>query len=99
MITITAIIRAKSGQESALRAALLSVEADTVANEPETLGFHVSQSMDDAALFTTYERFANVAAKDRHNGSDAVARFFALAPTLIEGDVVLHTCREVSNDG
>ncbi|WP_299967580.1 antibiotic biosynthesis monooxygenase [uncultured Roseobacter sp.] len=99
MITITAIIRAKAGQETALRAALFDVADHVAAHEPETIGFHVSQSLDDPAIFTTYERFTDEAAKDLHNGSEAVAKFFALAETLITGDVVLHTCREVTAHG
>ncbi|WP_118132943.1 putative quinol monooxygenase [Oceanicella sp. SM1341] len=96
MITITAIIRAKPGQEEAMRAALLDVAAHVAAEEPETLGFYLSQSLADPAVFTTYERFANEAAMERHNGSPATARFFALGPELIEGDVILETCREYS---
>ncbi|WP_147113550.1 putative quinol monooxygenase [Tateyamaria sp. syn59] len=96
MITITAIIQSKPGQETALQDALLEVAAYVAAHEPGTLGFHVAQSLEDTAIFTTYERFVDEAAKDTHNGSEAVAQFFAKAPGLIEGDVVLHTCREVT---
>ena len=99
MITITAIIRANAGQETPLHDALLEVAAHVAANEPGTVGFHVSQSVEDSRIFTTYERFVDEAAKDTHNGSDAVARFFAKAPELIEGEVILHTCREVTGDG
>ncbi|MCV3271906.1 putative quinol monooxygenase [Roseobacter sinensis] len=99
MITITAIIRARSGQETALRDALLDVAAHVKAHEPETLGFHVSQGLEDPSVFTTYERFRDEAAKDTHNASEAVARFFAQGEALIDGDVVLHTCREVSTEG
>lgn len=99
MITITAIIRAKPGQETALHDALLDVAAHVAAHEPGTIGFHVAQSLEDKPVFTTYERFVDDAAKDIHNGSDAVARFFAKAPDLIDGEVVLHTCREVTGVG
>lgn len=99
MITITAIIRAKPGQETALRDALLEIAAHVAAHEPGTIGFHIAHSLEDKSIFTTYERFSDEAAKDTHNGSDAVARFFAKAPELIEGDAVLHTCREVAGDG
>lgn len=99
MITITAIIRAKAGQETTLQDALLEVAAHVAAHEPGTVGFHVAQSLEDNCVFTTYERFVDVAAKDTHNGSDAVARFFATTQDLIEGEVVLHTCREVTGDG
>lgn len=99
MITITAIIHAKAGQETALRDALLEVAAHVADHEPGTMGFHISQSMDEPSVFTTYERFADEAAKDAHNGSDAVARFFARADEMIEGEVILHTCREITDDG
>jgi quinol monooxygenase YgiN len=96
MITITAVIRARPGRADALRAALLDVAAHVAANEPDTLGFHLSQSLDDPHVFTTYERFADRATMDAHNASDAVAAFFAQAPALIEGDVILHACAEFS---
>ena len=99
MITITAIIRAKPGQETALQDALSEVAAHVAAHEPGTIGFHVSLSLEEKAVFTTYERFVDEAAKDTHNGSDAVAQFFARAPDLIDGEVMLHTCREVTEDG
>lgn len=99
MISISAIIRAKPGRGSALQSALLDVAAHVAAREPGTLGFHVSRSLDDPAIFTTYERFADAAAKDVHNGSEAVARFFAQADSLIDGAAILHTCREVTGDG
>ena len=95
MITITAVIRAKAGREAALRDALLDVARHAEREEPGTLGFFVSQGIEDRAVFTTYERFADEAAKDAHNGSDAVARFFDRAGELIEGDAILHTCAEL----
>ena len=95
MITITAIITAKPGQENALHAALRAVADHVAANEPETKGFYVARSLDDPRVFTTYERFSDEAAKDLHNGSAAVAQFFSKADTLIDGAVVLHTCREI----
>jgi quinol monooxygenase YgiN len=94
MISITAVIRAKPGQAEALKAALLDVAAHVRAHEPDTIAFYLSQSLDDPQLFTTYERFVDAAAKDRHNGSAAVARFFEVGGPLIEPPVILHTCGE-----
>ena len=74
MMTITAIIRAKKGHEATMRRALLHVADHVRINEPSTVGFFVSQDASDPCVFTTYERFADQAAMDRHNGSDAVAR-------------------------
>ncbi|MGY3441926.1 putative quinol monooxygenase [Bradyrhizobium sp. USDA 4473] len=96
MITITAIIRAKSGREATMRDALRDVAAHVAANEPETIGFFISQSEDDPCLFTTYERFADRAAMDRHNGSAAVATFFGIAKPILDGEVTLVTSKEVS---
>ena len=96
MITITAIIKARSGSEATMRDALLAVAAHVAANEPETIGFFISQSEDDPCVFTTYERFADKAAMDRHNGSAAVATFFGIAEPILNGDVMLVTSTEVS---
>ena len=96
MLTITAIIRAKKGEEAALRRALLEVADNVRANEPDTVGFFISQDLEDPCVFTTYERFADLAAMDRHNGSAAVARFFGIAKPLLDGAVTLVTGSEIS---
>ena len=66
MLTITAVIRARKGEERALRDALLEVADNVCANEPETVGFFISQDLEDPCVFTTYERFTDRAAMDRH---------------------------------
>ena len=99
MLTITAVIRARKGQDRALRDALLEVAANVRANEPDTIGFFISQDIEDPCLFTTYERFADRAAMDRHNGSDVVARFFGIAKPLLDGAVTLVTASEISAKG
>lgn len=96
MHTISAIIRVKVGQETTMRDALMAVASHVAMNEPETLGFFVSQSEDDPCLFTTYERFTDRAAMDRHNGSDAVGVFFAVASPILDGPVTLVTAVEAS---
>ncbi|WP_316191324.1 MULTISPECIES: putative quinol monooxygenase [unclassified Bradyrhizobium] len=96
MITITAAIRAKAGHEATMRDALVAVAAHVAANEPETIGFFISQSETEPGLFTTYERFADKAAMDRHNGSAAVATFFGIAKPILDGEVILVTSQEVS---
>jgi len=96
MITITAILRARKGAEETMRQALLDVAAHVAKNEPDTVDFFISQARDDPAVFTTYERFTDEAAMDRHNGSAAVAAFFKVAAPILDGDVILHTCREAS---
>ena len=96
MITIIAVIRAKAGHEATMRDALVAVAAHVAANEPETIGFFISQSETEPGLFTTYERFADKAAMDRHNGSAAVATFFGIAKPILDGEVILVTSQEIS---
>jgi quinol monooxygenase YgiN len=96
MITITAVIRVKKGDESTMRDALLEVARNVQENEPGTIGFYISQDESDPCVFTTYERFVDVAAMDLHNNSPEVARFFGIAKPLLDGEVVLVTARELS---
>jgi quinol monooxygenase YgiN len=96
MLTITAVIRAKKGHEDTMRRALLEVAENVRIDEPNTIGFFVSQDQADACVFTTYERFRDQAAMDAHNNSEVVARFFGIAKPILDGDVVLVTGTEVS---
>ena len=47
-------------------------------------------------MFATYERYLDRAAMDRHNNSEAVARFFDKAGPLIGGEVTRVTGMELS---
>jgi quinol monooxygenase YgiN len=96
MLTITAVIRAKKGDENTMRCALLAVAENVRLNEPNTIGFFVSQDPANPCVFTTYERFFDQAAMDAHNNSEVVARFFGIAKPILDGDVVLVTATEVS---
>jgi quinol monooxygenase YgiN len=96
MLTITAIIRVKTGEEDTMRRALLDVAQNVQKNEPETVGFFISQDPDDPRVFATYERFTDRTAMDRHNSSEAVARFFGIAQPILDGEVTLLTCSEIS---
>ena len=79
-----------------MRTALLAVAGHVRDNERETIGFFVSQSSEDPCVLTTYERFADRAAMDRHNSSAAVAEFFAIAGPILDGPVTLITADEIS---
>jgi len=87
MLTITAVIRARQGHEQTMRDALLEVASNVRTNEPETIAFFVSQDSSDPCVFTTYERFTDQAAMDRHNNSDVVTRFFGIAKPILDGNV------------
>jgi quinol monooxygenase YgiN len=99
MLTITAIIRVKKGQEQIMKDGLLAVAENVRKNEPETIDFFVSQDPTDPTLFTTYERFTDQAAMDRHNNSATVARFFEIAKPILDGDnaVTLVKALEISS--
>lgn len=56
----------------------------------------MSQDVTDPCVFATYERYLDRAAMDRHNNSEAVARFFDMAGPLIGGEVTLVTGMELS---
>ena len=95
MITITALIRSKKGQEERLKKALLEVAQYVNKNEPDTVSFYISQDSNNPTVFTTYERFSSKSAMDTHNGSTAVKIFFDKAQPILDGDVILVTAREV----
>ena len=99
MLTITALIRVKKGQEQIMKDGLLLVAENVRKNEPETIDFFVSQDPADLTLFTTYERFTDQAAMDRHNNSATVARFFEIAKPILDGDnaVTLVKALEISS--
>ena len=97
MITITAVIRAKQGSDAVVRQALLDVVAHVRANEPGTVGYFVSQDLNDPCVFTTYERYADEAAAERHNASEAVARFFEIAKPILAGSATVVAGREIAS--
>jgi quinol monooxygenase YgiN len=93
--TLTAIIRARKGSETTVRAELLKVGAFAAAHEPDTVDFFVAQSADDPCVFTTYERFTDKAAMERHNNGAGSQGFFAAAGALLDGDVTVVIAQEV----
>ncbi|SDH92886.1 putative quinol monooxygenase [Lutimaribacter saemankumensis] len=95
MFTLTAILRAKPGHEDKVKAALLKVGAFAREQEPDTAGFFVSQSAEDARVFVTHERFADQAAMDRHNQGAGSKGFFAEAGDLLDGPVTVVTGPEI----
>lgn len=90
MVTLTAILKVAPENADTIEAAFLEVVSHVSANEPETLGYYVARSTQASGTFTTYERYADNAAMDRHNKSGAVARFFELvAPLLVEPAMIV----------
>lgn len=74
---LIARIRAKSGCEEKVGAALEKVASAVLQTEKSTLGYHVCRSASDLSVFYTFERFADRAAMEAHNASAAVSSFVA----------------------
>ena len=95
MHTLTAIIRAQKGNEFTVRAELIKVGVFARDHEPNTIGFFVAQDPSDPCLFTTYERFTDQAAMERHNNGAGSQGFFAAAGDLLDGEVTVVMAEEV----
>ena len=96
MITITAVIRVKTGCADKMLAALLEVAENVAVNEPGTVGFFISQDAANPHVFTTYERFLDRAAMDTHKQLGCGCAFFGIAKPILEGEAMLVTAVEIS---
>ncbi len=96
MLSITAVIKVKSGYDRVMADALCEVAAHVRGNEPGTQGFFIAQDTINPCVFTTYERFSDQNAMDTHNNSAVVARFFEIAKPILASEVTLVTANEVS---
>ena len=95
MISITAVLRVKPGHEATMRDALLEM-MESVKLEEGTIGYFISQSIEDPQVFTTYERFSDRAAMDRHNNSAAVAKVMRIAEPILADKIVLYSSNELA---
>lgn len=64
-VILTAVVKAKAGQEEAVREALLSMVQPT-RQEPGCLAYNLHQSKKDPTQFMFYEQWASQAALDAH---------------------------------
>ncbi|MFH1935672.1 MAG: antibiotic biosynthesis monooxygenase [Pseudomonadota bacterium] len=97
MISLTALIRVKKGSEEAMRLALTEVVDYVKTHEPGTIGYFLSQGVDDPCEFTTYERYVDQTALNLHNDSKKIADFFEIAKPILDGEVVVEICEEIAN--
>jgi quinol monooxygenase YgiN len=96
MIALTAILRAKSGEEERLRELLVDVCARVERHEPGTAAYFIGRDPDEPTVFTTYERYVDRAAMDAHNASPAVKAFFDVATEVLDGAAVIHVTDEIA---
>jgi quinol monooxygenase YgiN len=97
MITITAVIRVKTGTETTMRKALLQVVEHVRNQEPNTIDFFVSAGVTEPNIFTTYERFADREAMEAHNASQVVKDVHRIAAPILEVPIMLEICQEVAS--
>jgi len=95
MHALTAIIRAQKDSEALVYAELLKVGAYAREHEPDTIGFFVAQDLEDPCVFTTYERFIDKTAMERHNNGDGSQGFFAAVNNFLDGEVIVVIAKEV----
>ena len=95
MISITAVLRVKPGHEATMRDALLEM-MESVKREEGTIEYFISQSIDEPQVFTTYERFSDRAAMDRHNNSAAVAKVMGIAEPILADKILLYSSNELT---
>lgn len=94
MITITAILEVKEGQEEIMRKGLLDVAKNVAENEPNTLSFFISQDLEDTTIFTVYERFKDGESMDTHNNSEVVSKFYETIKPILEKETLI-TANEI----
>jgi quinol monooxygenase YgiN len=97
MITITALIRVKKGTESVMREALMRVVDYVRTHEPGTIDFFVTAGLTEPNAFTTYERFSNADAMEKHNASAVVKEVHRVAKPILEAPVILETGEEIAS--
>ena len=99
MIALTAILRAKAGEESRLQRLLTDVFAQVERDEPGTVAYFIGRDPDEPSVFTTYERYVDRAAMDAHNASPAVQAFFDVATDVLDGAAVIRVTEEIAAKG
>lgn len=94
---IVADVRAKPGQESALRAATLPLVAQ-VRNEPNNRLYFLHEDRELPGHLIFYEIFASQSDFEAHNQTAHVRSWFAQLPALAEGGVTVRRMSILGNE-
>ena len=94
MITLNAILTAKSGCAEKLEQALAEIGEYVSRSEPGTVGFYVGRDSEDPLRFNTYERFVDQEAMDAHNESAYRVEWDAEHGALFDGEITRYICKE-----
>ena len=84
--SVVAEVRAKPGQEAALRAATLPL-VPLVRAEPTNLVYFLQEDRESPGHFVFYEIFTDQQGFEAHNDTPHVKEWFAKLPELAEGGV------------
>ncbi|HXN25181.1 MAG TPA: putative quinol monooxygenase [Candidatus Dormibacteraeota bacterium] len=93
-LTVIARVRAKPGQEVALRAALIALVART-RSEAGCLNYDLHESLDDPAQYVFYENWTSRQALDSHSRSAHILAFRELAKDLLSGPTEISLWKRV----
>ena len=91
-----AVLKAKPGQEQALKAGLLALVEPT-RTEPGNLDYVLFEHRDEPGTFYMREAFKNQAALDEHFATPYFQRFAATADALLSEPLQLIFLEQVSN--
>lgn len=94
VVTIIAQLRAKSGQEAALRDALVEV-ATASRQETGCITFDMHVSRDDPALFLAFERWVDQAAVDAHFETPHFKAIVGRSEELLAEPMEAHFARQI----
>ena len=84
LLTVIATLRAKPGQEAALKDQLTTLVGHTRA-ETGCISYDLNQSQDDPALFVFVEYWTGREALDQHRQTPHMRAFADAAPALLDG--------------
>jgi quinol monooxygenase YgiN len=94
VVTIIAQLRAKPGQEAALRDALIEVATES-RKEEGCIAFDMHVSRDDPALFLAFERWADDAAIKAHFETPHFKAIAARSAELLAEEMDAHFARQI----
>ena len=85
MITVIARIKTKQGSESVFASEAQKVIDFVKANEPETLMYILSRSIDDPTVFVFFESYSSAEAMTAHGASEAMKQFGSAIRRILDG--------------
>ncbi|MEU4422058.1 putative quinol monooxygenase [Actinoplanes sp. NPDC024001] len=94
-LTVIAQLRAKSGQETALREALTALIPPTLA-EPGCIAYDLHRAVDDQGSFHFYEVWRSPEEHAANLKTPHLRSFLARTPELLDGDIQVTLLRRLA---